>query len=70
MLLATAAQLHVDACPMEGFVAAEYDTVLGLTGTGYHTALVVPVGYRSAEDKYAHAPKVRKSADQVIQVRG
>lgn len=66
-LLAAAAQLGIDACPMEGFVAPEYDALLGLTDSGYHSVVVVPVGYRSAEDKYATAPKVRYTEDKVVE---
>ena len=34
-LLTSAAVLGVDACPMEGFVPAEFDHVLGLKNSGY-----------------------------------
>lgn len=69
-LLMAAAQMQIDACPMEGFDRAAYDKLLGLEGTGYHTAVIVPVGYRSADDvKYANAPKVRWSREQVVEWR-
>jgi nitroreductase len=58
-LMTSAALLGVDTCPMEGLDAAQYDKILGLEGTGYHTIVACPVGYRSAEDKYAELPKVR-----------
>jgi hypothetical protein len=31
--------------------------------------VVVPVGYRSADDKYAHAPKVRFVKEEVIVIK-
>lgn len=67
-MLATAA-LKIDACPMEGFVAAKFDEVLGLNATDYTTAVLCPVGYRSDDDKYAVLPKVRFVAKDVIEHR-
>lgn len=65
-LMAAAAVLGIDACPMEGIIPAEYDKVLGLEGSGYVTTVGCAMGYRSADDKYAELPKVRYQADQVI----
>jgi nitroreductase len=64
-----AALLKVDTCPMEGFVAAKFDEVLGLEATGYTTAVLCPAGYRSEDDRYAGLPKVRFEAKDVIEHR-
>jgi nitroreductase len=66
-LMTTAAMLGVDACPMEGIVPAKYDEVLGLAAQGYATVLACPVGYRSADDKYAAKPKVRFETAEIVQ---
>ena len=66
-LLMAAAQNEIDACPMEWFDAQAYDTLLWLEGSGYHSVVIVPVGYRSADDMMAQAPKVRYTTDQVIE---
>jgi nitroreductase len=66
-LLMAAAQLEIDACPMEWFDTQAYDKVLWLEGSGYHSVVLIPVGYRSSEDKYGQAPKVRYAAEQVIE---
>jgi nitroreductase len=58
-LLTSAALLGVDACPMEGFVPAEFDQVLGLPSQGLAAVVCCALGYRHADDKYALAPKVR-----------
>ncbi len=58
-LLTCAALLGVDACPMEGFVPAQFDKLLGLAGQGLTAAVCCALGYRSPDDKYAAAPKVR-----------
>ena len=68
-LMTSAAVLGVDACPMEGFVAPKFDEVLGLEGSGYTTAVLCPLGYRSAADKYAGLPKVRFEANDVVEYR-
>ena len=68
-LMASAAFLKIDACPMEGIIPTEYDKILGLEGTGYFTTVVCPMGYRSVDDKYASLPKVRFSKDVIIEHR-
>lgn len=66
-LMLAAAQLEVDACPMEGFLPEKYDEVLGLGAKNLTVSVVCPLGYRSADDKSARAPKVRFPAEQVIE---
>ena len=61
------ASLHVDACPMEGFVPAEYDKILGLTVRGLTAAVCCAAGYRSEHDKYAHAAKIRYPAEKMVE---
>lgn len=58
-LLEAAAMMKIDACPMEGFDVAQFDTILGLDATEYTSVAIAAVGYRSKDDKYALAPKVR-----------
>jgi nitroreductase len=67
-LMTCAAVLGVDACPMEGFVPAEYDRVLGLENSGYASAVCCALGYRSANDKYAGLVKVRYPVADLIKV--
>jgi nitroreductase len=65
-LLTSAALLGIDACPMEGFDRAQYDEILGLKAQGYASAVIATLGYRSATDKYAHAPKVRFPRERIF----
>ena len=65
-LLASAAMVGVDACPMEGIVAAEYDKLLGLDGSDYTTIVGCALGYRHSEDHYAKLPKVRFDASEMV----
>ena len=64
--LATAALLGIDACPMEGFDAAQFDQILGLKEQGYHAQVLAAAGYRAEDDAYAKLPKVRYSPEDVI----
>ena len=68
-LMASAAVLQIDACPMEGISPTEYDKILGLEGSGYFTTVACPMGYRSADDKYANLPKVRYNKETIIEHR-
>lgn len=65
-LMATAAMLGIDACPLEGISTAGYDRVLGLEGSGYATAVACALGYRAEDDKYASTPKARFERAKVI----
>ncbi len=64
--MASAAALGVDACPMEGIDPVRYDEVLGLNSGDYRTAVACAVGFRSPEDKYAGAKKVRFHKSHVV----
>lgn len=66
-VLTAAAALGVDACPMEGFVPAQVDELLGLKAKGYTAAVLAAFGHRAAADKYASLPKVRYDPADVIE---
>jgi nitroreductase len=63
-LLASAALLGIDACPMEGFDRAQYDEILGLKAKGLASSVIATVGYRLPADKAANGPKVRFPKEQ------
>ena len=65
-LLASAAQLQIDACPMEGFDAEGYNKILGLKEKGLNAAVIATIGYRSSEDEMQHLPKVRKPSEELF----
>ena len=65
-LLAAAAQLRIDSCPMEGFDAGEYDRILNLTDKGLTATVIAPVGYRSEEDATQHYAKVRVPLEEMV----
>lgn len=65
-LMAAAAHMRIDACPMEGFNAESFDSILDLTQRDLTTTVIAPIGYRSAEDDYQHLAKVRKATSDLI----
>ena len=65
-LLTSAALLGVDACPMEGFVPAEYDRILDLPGQGFASVVCCALGYRAGTDKYATLKKVRPAKSELV----
>ena len=65
-MLTAAAAMEIDACPMEGFVAAEYDDLLDLKSQNLRSVLVMPVGYRSEKDTTQHQKKIRRSLDEIV----
>lgn len=65
--LIAAAELKVDATPIEGFNAANIDEVLGLKEKGLHSTVILALGYRDSEKDYmAATKKVRLPIDEMI----
>lgn len=62
-VLESAALLKIDACPMEGFDKEKVNKILNLDKYGLKVALLIPVGYRSSDDKYQHNNKTRLTKD-------
>jgi len=65
-LINTAALLKIDATPMEGFNAQQFDEILGLDKLGLSTAVIAAVGYRHEEDGFQHFKKVRKPKNELF----
>lgn len=68
-LLNACAELKIDACPMEGFEAEQYNKILGLTERGLNAAVIAPIGYRSKTDKTQVSPKVRKPLEVLFELK-
>tara|TARA_R110000737_G_scaffold347664_1_gene379670 strand:- start:18905 stop:19537 length:633 start_codon:yes stop_codon:yes gene_type:complete len=64
-----AAYEGVDATPLEGFDPAAVDEILGLKAKGLGSAVMLPIGYRAADqDWLVNLPKVRKSTEDLVTV--
>lgn len=67
--MTAATAMGIDTCPMEGIDMNSYDELLNLKDTRYATLCACAVGYRSTEDKYGSAGKVRYGLDEIIERR-
>ena len=69
-LLTICAMEKIDSCPMEGFSPEGYDKLLNLSEIGLTSVLVMPVGYRAADDVFSSFKKVRRNMDDsVIEIK-
>jgi Nitroreductase len=67
LAIAQAAELKVDSTPMEGFIGEELDELLGLKSKGLKSVLLLPIGYRDAENDWlVNMKKVRNPKDNFI----
>lgn len=65
-LLNAAAELKIDVTPMEGFVPAEVNEILGLEALGLNATLIATLGYRHEDDATQYYKKVRKSNEDLF----
>lgn len=65
-LLVACGEMEIDACPMEGFDSKAYDEILGLKEKGLTAAALTAIGYRSEEDIFKDAAKVRKDDETLF----
>jgi nitroreductase len=66
VFLSAAAMMGVDACPMEGFQAEQYDDILGLKAHNLGSVVIATAGYRAADDANANLAKVRFPVNDVV----
>jgi nitroreductase / dihydropteridine reductase len=62
-----AASLHIDATPMEGFIPAKVDELLGLPDLNLRSVALLSLGYRDADNDFmAKTKKHRTSAEKLF----
>ncbi|MDB5123615.1 MAG: NAD(P)H-dependent oxidoreductase [Mucilaginibacter sp.] len=66
VLITAAAELGIDAGPMEGFDSAKYDEILGLKEKGLTTSVIAAVGFRADDDAYSKMIKVRRPKNELF----
>jgi nitroreductase len=65
--LIAAAEEQVDSTPMEGFDPDAVDQILGLREKGLRSVILLPLGYREAENDWlVNLKKVRRSKENFI----
>lgn len=65
-LLTMAADLGIDATPMEGFDVAKFNEILDLPAHGLTASVIAAVGFRSESDVYSKLAKVRKPKEDLF----
>ncbi len=65
-LLYSVSLLGIDACPMEGFDQRILDQELDLRTIGCTSSVIVPLGYRAADDFNAKLPKSRLPGEAIL----
>ena len=66
-LMVGCADMRIDSCPMEGFKSDEVDLILDLKAQNLTSVVLLPVGYRTSDDKYQYKTKVRKSDELLFE---
>ena len=66
VLLSAAADMQIDACPMEGFQPGKFDEILGLKEKGLTSVVIAPVGFRADTDVYSKVAKVRRPVEELF----
>ena len=65
--LAAAGELQLDTTPMEGFIPAKLDELLGLEAKGLHSVLMLAIGEREeATDYMVNVKKVRTPKSELF----
>jgi len=65
--LAAAGELQIDTTPMEGFIPAKLDELLGLEAKGLHSVLIMAIGERDeATDYMVNVKKVRTPKNELF----
>lgn len=68
MAIAAAAEQGVDATPMEGFDNEKLDELLQLKGTGFQSTVILPLGYRDADNDWLFPmKKFRTPAENFVE---
>jgi nitroreductase len=67
LAIAAAAEVGVDATPIEGFTPPEVDKILGLAEQGLKSVVLLPLGYRdAANDWNVNLKKYRKAKEELV----
>lgn len=65
-LLTFLAFKKIDSCPIEWFDPKAYNEILWLDKLWLYSCVVLPIGYRSEDDKYSTLPKVRFDLNKIL----
>lgn len=64
--IAMAAELKIDATPMEGFENEAVDKILNLQEKGLKSVLLLPIGYHAEDDWLLNLKKARRPVSELV----
>lgn len=64
--IAMAAELKIDATPMEGFINEEVDKILNLEEKGLKSVLLLPIGFHAEDDWLLNLKKARRPLSEFV----
>jgi len=67
-LLSILSMKKIDACAVAWFIPEKYDEILKLSEKWLASVVALPIWYRSEQDNYAKAKKVRFSREEVVEM--
>lgn len=67
-LLNVLAEKRIDSCAIWGFDSNKYDEILDLDNKWLASVVVLPIWYRSENDKYSSYPKIRFSKEDILEI--
>lgn len=62
------AEKKIDSCAIWGFDKNAIDEILSLKEKWFESVVMLPIGYRKQDDKYADSPKVRFEKDDISEI--
>lgn len=62
------ADQKIDSCAVGGFSKDAVNEILNLTEKGYESVVLLPIGYRSENDKYATMKRVRFEKEEISEI--
>lgn len=67
-IMTACAQMRIDSCPVEWFIAPKYNEILDLDSKGLSSVVVLPIWYRSDDDHHAKLEKVRFPSAEILEI--
>lgn len=67
-VLSFLADQKIDSCPIWGFDKTAINEILSLKEKGFESVVLLPIGYRSENDKYSYMKKVRFEKEEICEI--
>ena len=67
-VMAYLSEKNIDSCAIWGFSKAAVNEILNLKEKGFESVVLLPIGYRSENDKYASRKKSRFEAEEISEI--